>query len=73
MTKTITRWGDRMLGALLPAADASACVGDQAGYCVYRYHGCGGSRCYYYYQCGPYCEVRDGQGGPVISRQRRCC
>jgi hypothetical protein len=44
VTKTISRWGDKMLAAMLPKAKASACSN-----CQYAYTGCGGPFCYYYW------------------------
>ena len=74
MTKMINKLGDRLLSAVLPKAKAAACVGDQYGWCVYRYTGCGGSQCYQYYQCGAYCRVyQGGVGGTLVNSWRGCC
>jgi hypothetical protein len=46
MTRTISRWGDKMLTAVLPRAKASACSRN----CRRAYVGCGGGVCVYYYE-----------------------
>lgn len=64
MTALLNRVGDRLLGALLPEAKASACTW-YPGYCYQVHQECyGGSACTYWSQCGtespgsqPFCHV----------------
>lgn len=62
MTKTIARLGDKMLGAMLPKAKASACSN-----CTLAYVGCGGPVCTYYYN-----RIVNGQSRCYASQQRSC-
>ena len=75
MTKMITRWGDRMLGAVLPKAKASACY-----HCQPAGVGCGGPVCSYYfsrrqsngtYRC--YASQQNSCSGPYYSSRAGCC
>jgi hypothetical protein len=49
VTKLINKWGDKMLGVMLPKNKASAC-----SHCQRAYAGCGGGQCFFYYNrfCG---------------------
>jgi hypothetical protein len=75
MTTKIAALGDRMLASVLPQKRASACTYPSS--CQYRYRGCGGGYCYYYYQWGSYCYVYEGIPtlcyGNLVRKYQGCC
>jgi hypothetical protein len=72
--KTISRLGDRMLGALLHKAKGSAC-----SHCQYAYTGCGGSQCFFYYnrfvsgQWRCYANTQNLCNTTYVSYRAGCC
>jgi len=55
VTTLLMTVGDRLLAKVAPKRRASACTYTTS--CTYRFTGCGGGQCFYYYQYGQYCYV----------------
>jgi hypothetical protein len=70
---TIATWGDRLLNKVVPKQAAAAC--DKTQYCSFRYKGCGGPYCYYYFQSYGYCKAYSTTtcGVGLVSSRLGCC
>ena len=55
MTKLLRTAGDKLLGKIVPKRIASACTYPTS--CTYRFTGCGGGQCFYYYQWWNKCYI----------------